>query len=129
MFEFILKNKNLANCYCQFGDGIPLVLMDKSKNRYSRYAQCMTLAGEDTPEGGWPDNNIELCTSYGLTPIAILSQDEERFVDNLQSSSFFFAPPYYIGLHQDSKGNWVWYDDNMKEFSVGNFSFEKKDPF
>jgi hypothetical protein len=97
--------------------------MDKSKNRYSRYAQCMVLAGGDYPEWGIPDNYTELCTSDGLTPLAILSQDEENFVQTIWNNTWFYTPPYYIGLHQDPKGNWVWYDDNMKEFSVGQFFF------
>ena len=98
--------------------------MDKSKNRYSRYAQCVDFAG-----GKNPDNYTEFCTSDGLTPLAILSQDEENFVQTIWNNTWFYTPPYYIGLHQDSKGNWVWYDDNMKEFSVGNFSFEKRTLF
>ena len=102
--------------------------MDKTKNRYSRYAQCMNYVEGAFPEWGIPDNYTELCTIDGLTPLAILSQDEENFVQTIWNNTWFYTPPYYIGLHQDSKGNWVWYDDNMKEFSVGNFSFEKR-PF
>uniref|UniRef100_A0A914CNI9 C-type lectin domain-containing protein n=1 Tax=Acrobeloides nanus TaxID=290746 RepID=A0A914CNI9_9BILA len=88
-----------------------------ASNLDSRYAQCMVLAGGDEPEWGMPDNYTELCTSDGLTPLAILSQDEENFVQTIWNNTWFYEPPYYIGLHQDSKGNWVWYDDNMKEFS------------
>uniref|UniRef100_A0A914EF11 C-type lectin n=1 Tax=Acrobeloides nanus TaxID=290746 RepID=A0A914EF11_9BILA len=110
-----------ANCYCKFDDGIPLVLIDKSKNRYSRYAKCMNGGGENDPEGGMPDNYTKFCTSDGLIPLAILSQDEENFVYNV----FYYSSILYnyIGLHQDSKGNWVWYDENMKEFSSSYFNW------
>uniref|UniRef100_A0A914E2X2 VWFA domain-containing protein n=1 Tax=Acrobeloides nanus TaxID=290746 RepID=A0A914E2X2_9BILA len=81
-------------------------------NLYDRYAQCMNYV-----DGGFPDNYTELCTSDGLTPLAILSQDEENFVQAIWNDIFFYSS-FYIGLHQDSKGNWVWYDDNMKEFSM-----------
>uniref|UniRef100_A0A914CFA4 C-type lectin domain-containing protein n=1 Tax=Acrobeloides nanus TaxID=290746 RepID=A0A914CFA4_9BILA len=69
--------------------------------------------------GDMPDNYIEFCTSVGLTPIAILSQYEENFVLN----AFDYSTIIYIGLHQGSKGNWVWYDDNMKEFSSSYFNW------
>ena len=78
-------------------------------------------------EWGSSDDYTPICTSNGLVPLAILSQDEENFVQTFWDD--LFTLPVYIGLHQDSKGNWVWYDDNMKEFSVGNFSFEKRTLF
>uniref|UniRef100_A0A914E8Y9 C-type lectin domain-containing protein n=1 Tax=Acrobeloides nanus TaxID=290746 RepID=A0A914E8Y9_9BILA len=72
-------------------------------------------------EWGMPDNYTQICTSNGLVPLAILSQDEENFVQTVWD--FLYTIPFYIGLHQDSKGNWVWYDDNMKEFSSSYFNW------
>uniref|UniRef100_A0A914DW59 C-type lectin domain-containing protein n=1 Tax=Acrobeloides nanus TaxID=290746 RepID=A0A914DW59_9BILA len=79
----------------------------------------MVQAGGDEPEYGMPDNYTEFCTSNGLTPLAILSQEEVNFVHNV----YLYSSIKYIGLHQDSKGNWVWYDDNMKEFSSSYFNW------
>uniref|UniRef100_A0A914CZT4 C-type lectin domain-containing protein n=1 Tax=Acrobeloides nanus TaxID=290746 RepID=A0A914CZT4_9BILA len=96
--------------------------MDKTNNRYSRYAKCVTGAGEDEPTWGMPDNYTKFCTSAGLTPLAILSQDEENYLYN----AFYYSSTSaiaYIGLHQDSKGNWVWYDENMNEFSPSYFNW------
>ena len=58
------------------------MMFDKSSNRYSRYAQCMVLAGSGDPIEGIENNVPQICANYDLTPASILSADQGNFVQS-----------------------------------------------
>uniref|UniRef100_A0A914BUT7 C-type lectin domain-containing protein n=1 Tax=Acrobeloides nanus TaxID=290746 RepID=A0A914BUT7_9BILA len=122
-----------------------IVLIDTSTNMGStnvrKIANILNLALASFPIG----NQWDITLGQKNTRVSVITYDQQatiianytqinqlndltNVVNGIQVSTSQTANlydnnyPFYIGLHQNSQNQWVWYDYNRNEFPVGNYT-------
>uniref|UniRef100_A0A914C9Q8 C-type lectin domain-containing protein n=1 Tax=Acrobeloides nanus TaxID=290746 RepID=A0A914C9Q8_9BILA len=113
-----------ANCYCSDFSGTNVIYFDPTNNRYTRYAECITLSAWEGQ--GHPNDTIDMCSwsqHHKAIPAFVLSAEKTNFIQkSLYPLTSLVGYPYYIGLHANQQGQWTWYDYNKSEFPLSSYT-------
>uniref|UniRef100_A0A914D234 Uncharacterized protein n=1 Tax=Acrobeloides nanus TaxID=290746 RepID=A0A914D234_9BILA len=117
-----------GNCFCDtVALGTPVILFDSANNRYTKYAECLSL-DKLTVYLKDPLLMCQFALPWYIMPGQIWTQAKENFIEKFFTYNFGTKSyPFYIGYHRNSpQSNWAWYDGtyytNITEVQGSGFS-------